>query len=242
MIQADMFKMFRMKWIKICTLFMLLVATMMIVMQNTAMDYEVGLDRVIFLPMTMYGIAASVLVSMVCGSDYEGGFIRNKVFSGNRKGSIYFSNQLANWAGGAAMYLVTFAFTLTIGLGMFERNVSFGEIGNFFVLGFLASMVYISIFCMLAMLIGNKATAAVTCMVLAFAMLFVGMYSNTFFIQNDSGSLMQEILFDLNPTGQIAQVSAMKCLNPVRYVLIDIGWIIITNVVGIYIFQHRELK
>lgn len=242
MIQADMFKMFRMKWIKICTLFMILIATMMIVMQNTAMDYEVGLDRVVFLPMTMYGIAASVLVSMVCGSDYEGGFIRNKIFAGNRKSSIYFSNQLANWAGGVVMYLVTFAFTLTIGLGMFERNVSFGEIGRFCVLGFLTSTVYISIFCMLAMLIGNKATAAVTCMVLAFAMLFVGMYSNTFFIQNDSGSLMQEILFDLNPTGQIAQVSAMKCLNPVRFVMIDIGWLIITNIVGIFIFQHRELK
>lgn len=242
MIQADLFKMFRMKWVKICTLFMLFIATVLIVTQKTGMDYVVQLDRVIFLPMTMYGIAASVLVSMICGSDYEGGFIRNKVFAGKTKRNIYFSNELANWAGGTVMYLFTFGFAMALGLNMFERNVSFYEIGVFFILGFLTCMTYISIFCMPAMLIGNKATAAVTCMVLAFAMLFASMYSNTFFIQNESGNLMQEVLFDLNPTGQIAQVSAMKCLNPVRFVLIDIAWILITNLVGIGVFNYKELK
>lgn len=242
MIQADLVKMFRAKWVKICTIFMLFVAIGMILMQQTAMDYTVQLDRVIFLPMTMYGIASAVLVSMTCGSDYDGGFIRNKVFAGKTKRSIYLSNELANLAGGIIMYLITFGFTMLLGLGMFERNVSFGEVLGFFALGFLTCLAYISIYYMLAMLIGHKATSAVVCMVLAFAMLFVGMYSNTFFIQNDSGSLMQEVLFDLNPTGQIAQVSAMKCLNPIRYILIDIGWILITNIIGICAFNRRELK
>ncbi len=242
MIQADLVKMFRTKWIKICTIFMLFVAIGMILMQKTAMDYTVQLDRVLFLPMTMYGIASAVLVSMTCGSDYDGGFIRNKVFAGRTKKSIYLSNELANFTGGIVMYLITFGFTMLIGLVMFERNVSFGEIMEFFALGLCTCLAYTSIYYMLAMLIGHKATSAVVCMVLAFAMLFLGMYSNTFFIQNDSGSLIQEVLFDLNPTGQIAQVSAMKCLNSIRYILMDIGWILITNVIGICVFNSRELK
>lgn len=242
MIQADLIKMFRMKWVKICTLFMLFIAIMMIVMQKTGMDFVVKLDRVVFLPMTMYGIAAAVLVSMTCGADYDGGFIRNKVFAGKTKRRIYLSNELANLAGGVVMYVITFGFALLLGLGMFERNVSFGEILGFFVLGLLTCVVYISIFYMLAMLIGHKATAAVVCMVLAFAMLFLGMYSNTFFIQNDTGNLLQEVLFDFNPTGQIAQVSAMKCLSPVRYVLFDIVWVLVTNMIGIGIFKRKELR
>ncbi len=242
MIQADLIKMFRMKWVKICTLFMLFIAIMMIWTQKTGMDYVVKLDRVLFLPMTMYGIAAAVLVSMTCGADYDGGFIRNRVFAGKTKRSIYLSNGLANLAGGLVMYLITFGFTLLLGKGLFERNVSFGQILGFFVLGLLTCVVYISIFYMLAMLIGHKATAAVVCMVLAFAMLFMGMYSNTFFIQHDTGNLLQEVLFDFNPTGQIAQVSAMKCLNPVRYVFSDIVWVLVTNMIGIGLFERKELR
>ncbi|MBR7045508.1 MAG: hypothetical protein IKI23_07605, partial [Lachnospiraceae bacterium] len=57
---------------------MLALSAAFMVMQATAMDYSVPLSRVIFLPMSMYGVAAAALVSVFAGDDFSGGFRSDK--------------------------------------------------------------------------------------------------------------------------------------------------------------------
>lgn len=53
---------------------MILVSTGFIWMQKTAMSYTVMLDRVIFLPMSIFGLVLSVMISFLIGEDFDGGF------------------------------------------------------------------------------------------------------------------------------------------------------------------------
>lgn len=51
------------------------------VMQATAMDYTVPLSRVIFLPLSLYGVTAAAFVSVFTGADFSDGFVRIKLLA-----------------------------------------------------------------------------------------------------------------------------------------------------------------
>lgn len=242
MIRADMARMFRSKWLKLCTLFMVLVSAGFIFMQKTAMDYTVNLDRVLFLPISMYGIAAAVLVSMGVGDDYEGGFIRNKVFAGHARRRIYASGALANMAGGLGLYVVALLFTALVAQNLFESNVTPMMFMKFAGLGLLTCSAYICIFHMTAMLIGHRAAAGVICMALAFLMLFLSLHTNSMVMQEGNVYPLWILLYDINPTGQAAQLSSMHCLNPLRFILVDAAWMLAANLIGASVFEHGDLK
>ena len=68
-----------------CLIGMLVIASVFMVMQATSMEYTVPLSRVIFLPLSFYGVAAAAMVSVFTGRDFADGFIRNKlIFSKSR--------------------------------------------------------------------------------------------------------------------------------------------------------------
>lgn len=242
MIRADLYTLFRLKWIKLCTVFMLLVVFGMVLLQKTAMAYTVKIDRVLFLPMVMYGIAVAILISMTTGSDYDGAFIRNKLFAGNRRSRIYLSKEIANLVGGIGLYIATVMFTILISFGLFERNATPIKVLAFFLLGLFTCLVYIAIFSMVSLLSGNKATSGVVCLVLAFVLLFLSLYSHSILSQQGTESVLHEFLYDLNPTGQIAQISSMQCLNPTRYILLDCLLVLATNGVGLFFFSKKEFS
>lgn len=87
---ADTVRMYHSKCFWMCLGGMLIMAVGFLIMQGTAMDYTVPLSRVIFLPMSFYGVAAAALISMFVGEDFSDGFIRNKLIAG-RAGKPYFS-------------------------------------------------------------------------------------------------------------------------------------------------------
>ena len=61
---ADSFRIFRSKWFWLCLGGMLALAGAFVTMQYTAMDHTVPLSRVIFLPMSFYGMAVAALVTL----------------------------------------------------------------------------------------------------------------------------------------------------------------------------------
>ena len=60
-------------------------------MQYSGMDYVVALDRVVFLPLSFYGVIAAALVSLFIGEDFSDGCIRNKIVSGKSRSSVLIS-------------------------------------------------------------------------------------------------------------------------------------------------------
>ena len=254
-LRADCYRMYAKKWLWLCTLAMMALSAVFCIMQHTAMDYEVSLDRVVFLPMSFYGVMAAALIGIFVGDDFSDGVIRNKIVSGITKRSIYFSTLLTCCSGGIVVYLMTIAVSLGIGVHWFQINVTAGEIAYYAALGFLTCLTYCSVYSMLAMLIQNKTHAIAVCMILSFGMLFLSLHTNSILVQTEyeSGVLnphfvnglkkaAYEFLHDLNPTGQAVQLSMMQCLNTVRYVLVDVGLIVLTSALGSFAFRRKDIK
>lgn len=241
LLRADGFRMIHSRELWFCIAGMLLTAAGFIFMQYTAMDYEVPLSRVIFLPMSFFGVAVAALVSLYVGQDFSDGCIRNKIIAGRSRKHIYFSCIVVSCIACAAVFLITTLFTVVVGRHLFSQDVGAPEITQYLVLGLFMSMADGCIFSAVTLLNGNKTTAVMSNMFLAFFMLFLCMHTNQILVQPEfkdgilnphyaSGIKRQiyGILHDLNPFGQAAQLSSMNCLNTVRFIFCDFIWGIIT--------------
>ena len=255
LLNADFYRMYSKKLLWLCTLSMMVAAAALCLMQYTAMDYEVSLDRVIFLPMAFYGIAVSVLIGVFTGEDFSDGVIRNKIISGHSRYSIYTSNLLVCYSACIIVYIMTIITALGIGINWFDINVTTEEVMRFAALGIFTCLAYSSIYCMITMLVRNKTAAIAMCMAIAFGMLFLALHTNAFLMRPEykDGALnpqyavgikriLYEFLYDVNPTGQAAQLSMMKCLNPMRFILIDVLWVLITGILGTWMFNKTDIK
>ena len=95
-LKAELYKIFHEKWLYLACFFMIIFSIGFILMQKTAMSYTVGINRVVFLPMVMYGIVISVLISLFVSEEFDEGFIKNKIISNNNRREIYLTGLLSN--------------------------------------------------------------------------------------------------------------------------------------------------
>lgn len=255
LLRADLYRMFHNKKIWIAVLAMLSAAGMFVVMQRTAMDYEVPLSRVIFLPMTFYGLISAGLVGFYAGEDFSEGTVRNKIVAGNHRNHIFLSQMICIWTASLLIYSLTIFLTVSVSLPLFAHDVSGGEIATFFVLGCLTVIAIGSIFGMISMGIGNRSVAVTVCMGLAFFMLFLCLHTNQMIVQQPykDGVLnphyvdgwkrfFYELLHDINPMGQMAQLSAMNYLSPLRWIAVDVIWMLIAMGFGSLIFMKKDIR
>lgn len=255
LLYADLYRMYCSRRFLLCAASMGAVAVMFIIMQYTAMDYVVALDRVIFLPMSFYGIAIAALISLFVGDDFSDGVIRNKLIAGRSRSSVYLSNLIVGWTACLVIYILTTAITVGIGIHFFENNVTRKDFFVFLTLGMFTCLACGSIFGMLSMLIGNKSTSVMICMGLAFAMLFLCLHTYQIVAQPEykDGVLnphyvsgvrrgLYEFAHDFNPFGQAAQLSSMKCLNPIRWIAADILWMGIAGGLGTVLFKRQDIR
>lgn len=255
LLYADLYRMYGKKRFWAFAIAMFGVGVMFILMQYTAMDYEVALDRVIFLPMSFYGMIAAALVSFFVGEDFSDGVIRSKLIAGRSRSSVYFSNLFTVGTAGLALYFWMVGLMVGMGIFLFENNVTGEEFMKMLGLGALTCLAMCSLFGMISMLKGEKATSVMVCMAVAFTMLFLCLHTHQIIVQPEykDGVLnphfargirrfLYEILHDLNPMGQAAQLSAMDCLNPWRWVICDVFWIVMGIGVGNICFQKKDIR
>ena len=106
-LKAELYKIFHEKWLYLACFFMIIFSIGFILMQKTAMSYTVGINRVVFLPMVMYGIVISVLISVFVSEEFDDGFIKNKIISNNNRREIYLTGLLSNFIASLIVYLIT---------------------------------------------------------------------------------------------------------------------------------------
>lgn len=231
------------------------IATMFITMQFTAMDYEVPISRVIFLPMSFYGVLIAALISLFVGDDFSDGVIRNKIVAGRSRHAIYLSNLTTVWSACLVLYLISATVTTGVGIFLFEIDISANKFFIYLTLGIFTSMAYSSIFCTLSMLIGNKSSAVMFCMALAFFLLCMCLHTNQIMVQPEYKNgirnplyaegvrrLIYSLFHDLNPSGQAAQLSSMEYFNVFRWICCDLFWILISIVPGPILFYKKDVK
>ena len=224
-----------------CLIGMLVIASVFMVMQATSMEYTVPLSRVIFLPLSFYGVAAAAMVSVFTGRDFADGFIRNKLIFSKSRSQV--------------VYSVTVLYTFGTARFFFENNVEPDLFAGYFALGLSMSAAIACLFCVITLLCGDQTRAVVWCMGISFGMLFLSLHTNQILVQTryKNGALnphyvegakrvLYGILHDLNPCGQAAQLSCWEVWEPMRAVLCNGLWILGTAAAGIVLFQRKDIK
>ena len=224
-------------------------------MQATAMDYTVPLSRVIFLPMSMYGVAMAAFVSVFVGTDFSDGFIRNKLLTAEHRYSLVVAQITVSCLGCLIVYTVVTVFTAVIGRFFFENNVDLVKLLRFYGIGSGMCLATGCLFAVITLLCGNKTQAIVWCMALAFGMLFLAMRTNGLLAQPEykDGAMNPKyvgglrrfvygILHDLNPCGQAAQLSTWEVGHPIRVLICDLAVIAVTSAMGCALFEKKDIE
>ena len=254
LLSADLFRIFHSKWFWLCLGGILAMSVGFLIMQYTAMDYTVPLSRVVFLPMSFYGVTVAALVSLFVGEDFSDGFIRNKIIAGRSRFSVFTSNLVVCWLACVTIYLTTTLFTTVSGTFLFENDIAPVKFFQYLMLGVGMCLAYGSIYCTITMLCGNKTTATVLCMGFAFFLLFASLHTNQIMVQAEykNGApnpayvdgfvkRVYAAAHDLNPTGQAAQLSTMDIFHPVRWFFCDLAWILSAGA-GMVIFNRKNIQ
>lgn len=127
--------------------------------------------------VTLAPILNSILVALFVGSDYFGGTLRNKLIARHRRGHIYLANLLTCCCAGIILCLTFVIPQGVLGLllgGQIQSTptklLMYGSLS-------LALMVaFTALFTLIAMLCQNKSHTVAGCVLLAFILIFLGVY------------------------------------------------------------------
>lgn len=238
-LKTELYKIIHERWLMLACLSMIIFSIGFIIMQKTAITYTVGIDRVVFLPMVMYGIVMAVLTSIFVSEEFEDGFIKNKlIVNGNRR-EIYCVGLLSNFIASLVVYLIAILFTLLVAYFLFSVNITILDYILYFIFGIFILLGFLGIFYLISILVAKKSKAIIINMGLAFILLIVSMIMNGMLMLDNNFHL--QLLFDLNPYGQIAQLTAMNCLDMLRCIILDVLLFILFSLCGIKYFNKKDI-
>lgn len=255
LMRADLIRLIKSRAFRLSLIGMLALAAAFMTMQATAMDYSVPLSRVIFLPMSMYGVAAAALVSVFVGDDFSDGFIRMKLPAVRERRSYVLSQAAVSCIACLAVYTAATVFTACTGPFFFENDVTAVDLIRFYLLGACMSLAAGSLFAVITMLCAEKTKAVIVCMGSAFFMLFLAMHTNSLLVQDryKDGILNPKyiggirrviygLLHDLNPCGQAAQLSTWEVPHPFRILFFDLLLIILLTALCCRLFEKKNIS
>ena len=255
LLRADMIRLRKSFTLRLSLIAMLAFAVFFMIMQATGMDYTVPYSRVIFLPLSMYGIVVSALVSDFVGTDFSNGFIRNKLLTISNRSSLVISEIIVSCIASLLVYIVVTAFTAGISQFFFENNVEPVVFLCYFLIGACMCLVMGCMFSVITLICGRKTRAMIWCMGLAFVLLFLCLHTNEVLVQpeykdgiinpNYVGGLRRtvcSVLHDLNPYGQISQLTAWEVWHPLRGLFWDFVLITSFTSLGCILFKRKDIE
>lgn len=236
---------------------------------STRYKDNITLDSFFFGTIAMIGVIIGAFSSMYIGTEYSDGTIRNKIVIGHTRKNIYFSNFIICSVVGVISYLFYAVVVCLIGIpmfGFFQNSISL--ILMMFLDSLLLITLYGAIFNLIAMLITNKAHAAIISMLgiivaIIVAVIVLGrlqepemltnmtymidaqqmsdMMPNPRYLTGVKRNVFQTIL-DILPTGQGLQISGVIAPNPGLMAIYSVILIILTNIIGVFSFSRKDLK
>ena len=238
-LKVELYKITHEKWMILASACMIIFSIGFIAMQKTAMTYTVGIDRVVFLPMVMYGIVIATLISVFVSEEFDDGFIKNKIIVNGNRSEIYKMGLLSNFIASLIVYLIANLFTLIVSYFLFSINITVLDYLSYFMFGIFIMLAFLGVFYLISIIVAKKSKAIIMNMGLAFILLIIGMIMNGMLMLDNNFYIV--LLYDLNPYGQIAQLTAMNCFNMLRCIIIDIVLFIIFSIFGIKYFNKKDI-
>lgn len=254
-LRADYSRLFKSRAFLLSIIGMIFIAGALMVMQATSMDYSVPLSRVIFLPLSMFGVVMAAFVSVFTGTDFSDGFIRNKLLTAEKRGSIVLSQIIVCSTACVIVYAVVTLLAAGVGCFFFENDVKPGVFAGYFLIGIAMSAAFGCLFSVITLICGSRTRAIVVCMGLGFVMLFICMRTNAMLVQPEYKDgvlnpkyvggvrrIVYGVVHDLNPYGQASQLSSWEVWKPLRAALCDGALIAVLSALGCLVFRKKDVK
>lgn len=239
---------------------------------KTAQKYEYvppSLESQLFKYAVFIGILAGELVPLFLGTEYSDGAIRNKITVGCSRTAIYLANLITSFAACALCAAAYMLGCIALGTPLLGWSGKSPALLLTALTGtLLMTAALCAIFTFVAMNISRKSASVVICLLGTFFMLFLSTYlytrldapeyveyyeiSETGQVEDHSGPNpayltgtereAYQFAYDLLPTGQAVQYSALTFTDPVRLMVMSLALLVLFTGAGAALFRRKDLK
>lgn len=228
------------------------------------------LENVFFNFYQMLCIAFAAVISLIVGTEYSDGTIRNKVIVGHTRAEIYFSMLITNIE--ASVIAIAVHGVVTYGIGYFlfgGFTIPMGQIIAYILCSLLANLVFTAVFVAIAMNCSNKSVTAVVSMIIAVVVIFAANIAGGRLIEPEMtydgvtisvdgieyGDLIKnpnyvsgfkrsvwEFIYDFLPSGQLIQIQQLELDNLIYSALLSVLFFASVTIVGYILFRKKDIK
>ena len=234
--------------------------------------YTKVIDGMLFSGISIISIVSAVFISIFAGTEYSDGTMRNKLYMGHSRVSVYGASLVTCSAAAVIMHVILIAVVVCLGIPMIGKvTMTASEILLLSLLSILIVTAYASVYILLGMLITSKAAGASAAILLSFGMIIgadalyrcintteyrpmpyideesetgydTELVPNPRYPSETKRKIMQTAL-NILPSGQALQIASGELPeNTAELPLYAIADIAVTTVVGIMIFRRKDIK
>ena len=235
-----------------------------------ATENRLYLDDVFFTMYQILGFILAAGISLIVGTEYSDGTIRNKLTVGSTRTQVYFSNLIASAILSCFVLIVHGIITYVIGyflFGSFQMQV--GQVVTALLCALLTSFVFSALFVAIAMNCPNKAITAVVSLLLVLGLVYLSSAIGNALtepemtydgititmdgvqfgeeIQNPAhvdgfNRTLYEFVYDLLPTGQLIQMYCQDFSRCARWPVFSMVLFVLITAIGFLAFRKRDIR
>lgn len=228
------------------------------------------LENVFFNVYQIFSVMLAIYVSLMVGTEYSDGTIRNKLIVGCTRYKIYFSMLFINIFISIIMMVIHSVVSFIIGyylFGFFHIGIKQLIVALFCVL--LDIIVFIALFVAISLNCSNKSITVVISLVLSMVITFIAnfignrltepeMINDGVVITADGvqfGDLIKnpnyisgitkkiyEFIYDLLPSAQLIQIQSLNFTHWNYWIIFSFILFIIITMLGYYFFHKKDIK
>lgn len=210
-------------------------------------------------PFSIISFFCPIFCSIFIGTEYSDGTMRNRLIVGHTRKNIYLANFITVCFANIIITLASSIVIILLGTGLLGWHITNPSL---FLLSYFSGVMmliaFAGFFTLLAMIIHNKTTATVACIIifllsyiaagvirrLVFSFYNGESISDVFSVlSNDMISQpVLEFFYDFIPMGQCLQITSNSVFHPFRLPLYSLLFATITVICGILAFGKRDVK
>ncbi len=258
-------------WLCVLAIFSLAVFNMLNLYRQAKSGVSLPVDSQdthFFELLPFIGILAAVVISLLFGTEYSDGTMRNKIIVGSTRTSIYMATFVTSAIASTVVTLAWFAGGLVCHPLLGAFNTTFIDLLLNVMTAILTCVALSAVFTFVSIACTNKAVGAVTAILLAFMLMIAGSliynglaapemigdmqitsnglefgepYPNPEYIAEPIRSVLQSVLLIL-PTGQQILLANLELANPWMCMGLSAIVTVVVTAFGMILYRKKDLK
>lgn len=228
------------------------------------------LETPFFIMYQILSIVFASAISLIVGTEYSDGTLRNKLMIGHTRSEIYFSMLFTTIGASVSVIAVHGIVSYGVGYFLFETfQLPATQIIIGIVCALLANLVFTTLFVAVALNCSNKSISAVVSILSSIVIIVVAnivegklnepemTYSNIIITASgiEYGDIVQnpnyvtgitrkvyEFLYDFLPTGQLMQIQSLNITHWQYWAVLSIVLFSVITLIGYILFRKKDIK